>query len=760
MNVDTGETLGDMPLEGEDGSITVSLDDPVSLDTALTYDDDDPNLVMAFMEHPDGVEFLRKASDIVYGNFTADWESSSDFRERTADDLVMLYGNLPPKEHPWRDCANGHVPITLENISRLAARVEAEVVGNYRSVFSVMPVGPAGEDLAQALTLHGNWQIRERLKDFPRQVSKAILVFFMVGDLTFYSYWDKVARVNRHIVLTPDNFVTPYVQSTMEPDYSDLPHYTYVFHRYKHELQAEEGAWYDVDKVIDGRKPSFDEDPDEVIREARAEVEGIDKPEQGDAPYKLLQYEGWFDLPERPTQRWCKVILDYATKAILSFTIHEETNWQERARFEKQSAELQGFRQSQMAVQMAAEQAQMQMAQTQAMHDQALPHMGPMQANEAGARLQQLHGQIQSQVPPPPPPPGWMQNPDDPMEQPAPARKDPIYMFSHGVCIESVNGNLGLSYGRIQADMNRAADVALNQFVDAATLANSPPILTTENVEMDDPIEVAPGKFVKVPGVMPGQLQANIMQTPFAPANQQLLELVNNFRGYAEEAVQAPGVLSGEPGKSGETFRGLATRVEEATKQLSVPAAAFCRVLKQVLVNNAKLNAVYLDDDEIQQVLDQRTGQFKTLQVNKSLYQQGYQVTIEADLRFASQAQRIAEADELVAMPKAVPVLQGNLAFQWYTAVKALQARGKFDVIPYLGQCPPVTQVFGMPTAPPPQMGLSAQPGPVGFQIPGGPPPQGGPHSGGGQGAPPGSGPPQGGIPGPKTGPEPQQQPN
>jgi hypothetical protein len=679
---------------------------------ALDFDDDDPNLCEVFMATEEGKKALKKISDRVITDFDTDFEASRQYRERMADDLRLFMGDLPPKTFPFQNSANAHVPMMMENTIRLAFRLEDEIWGDGTNVFGVLPVGPGDEEIAQNLALHGNWQIREKITDFHRQFSRAVMLFCIAGDFAWHSYWDPVRRLNCHETLTPDEFITPYAFTTTRPDYSDLPHYTKIFRKYRHELQQMRDIWYDVDKVLDGKPPSFDDDPDESMREARAQVEGIEaEMESTAAPYKLLWYEGWLELPGRDRDHWCQVILDYRSKCVLQLTVHEETNWQDRIRFERQTAELQGFQQG-MAMHTTAKDAAMQHAaqiqgtlQDDGSNLQAIGEAGAVGpealAHGAGilqqkAQMGQAHvAQMAAQVPPAPIPPPWLKDPENPNAQPEAPQKDPIYMFSHGVCVEPLTGNLGLSFGRIQADLNRAVDTVTSQFIDSATIANTSSFVTTDIVEFDSPLEIAPGKINKLQGVPPGQLEQNFMQLKFADPNPALMGLVDKWIGYAQTSGQAPDVLGGAAGKSGETAHGLEARIEQATKPISVAARHFCIAFRQVLANNARLNAIYLPDDEMISLVSQKTGEQQQVPVSRDMYKRDYRVTISSDLRFASQAQRIAEADELVQLPGAVPALQQDLAYQYYTTVKALQARGRADVIPMLGGPPPIPTMFG-----------------------------------------------------------------
>lgn len=702
----------------ETGPFEVSLED-APLEEAPVFNEDDPNLVEALMASKEGRECLKEVSDETFRRFTADHESSSEHREQMAEDLRLYTGDIPEKQWPHKYAANMHVPIMLENMSRLSMRTEAEVFSDWYQWHEFQPLTEEDRTAVAVVTKHSNWQFREVMTDFIRQSSRAVTGFYVNGDLTGHSWYDDERKRNVHEVLTPDDFVTPYAHVTVEPDYSDLPHYTKIFRRYKHQMEAMKGKWFDVDKVIEKKPPSWFSDPDAPVREARAEMERIDIPEEdvSAAPYKLLWHEGWFTLYGQTRQRWCQVILDYATKAILKLAIHEEVDPMDKLRYEREVGELELY-------------SQALQARTEAM-------LG-LEAAKA-------------MVPPEPMQPSWVQSPEDVVNGPMPPRKTPIYMFSHGVCLEPLTGNLGLSYGRIQSDFNRAADTALNQAIDQATLSNVGSFLVTENVETDTPIELIPGAFNKVPGVMPGQLEGSIMPLKFPEPSPALFNAVNMLMNFGQTSVQAPSVLSGEAGKSGETYRGISARIEQATKQLSVAARKFAWTwLRQIVKNNAKLNATYMPDKEVFNIFDREEGRYASYSVTRADYARAYQITLTSDMRFVATAQKIAEADELVALPAQVPALQGNWAYQYETVKRALTARGVCDIIRTIGAPPTAPPVFGMPSPELQQMMMMQQQAAMMGGAPQGGPPGGGPPPG----SPGGGGPPEGGgVPGPSPAP-------
>lgn len=663
----------------------------------FVYDEDEPNLVEAFLEHREGRRALKRIATQVCDDFDSAWESTEEYRERLAQDWKLLSGELPKKRWPFEHAANAHVPIMLENISRLTARTEHEIFGNYTNVMGVMPTGPDDEEEADILTLHGNWQLRTQIPDFQRQQGRGILAFFVWGDVTAHSYYDDQRRQNRHEILTPEEFVVPYVYVTTQPDYSDVPFRVKILYRHRHELQAMRGKWHDVDKVIDNDKPSWDDEPASIMRETIGEITRVQAPTNEErAPYKLLQYEGWLDMPNQKRDRFVQVIVDYASKAVLSLSIHEEVGWQDRLEYDRRWQELDAFRQAQM--------------QSELMRER-----------------QRVNAEMMGQPPveiPEPTPPDWLENPDDPEAEPPQPDKQPIHMFAHGVCFENMFGALGLSFGRMQADFNRMANVAVSQFSDAATLGNCWTLLTTETVQFKDGFSFGPGKVNKVTGTTGSELKNNIMELKPEGANPQLLQLADKAYAWGQSSIQSPDVLSGEAGKSGETFRGLASRIEQATKQLSVPASRYANVfLKQILLNNARLNSIFLPEDEIQRVVDWKLGTLREIRVGRHMYQRDYNIELRADMRFMSESQRISEADEIVQMSTAIPVLQGNIPFMYEAIKRALEARNLHELVSKLGPAPPPPQTpFGASMTPPQNaMGPAPQQGPA----PQGAPPQG-----------------------------------
>lgn len=698
-----------------DLEVTAAFEDEEEKLEPFVYDEDALNLVDAFEEHPDGEMALKELAMQVIDDFEADWSSTEEYRSRMADDWALFAGHMPDKSFPYENCANGNIPLFMENTLRLSARIGSEVFGDWTAPVGVVPVGPDDEGIAEAMSMHDNWQFREDIPDFSRQQERLLLSFLVAGDVTSHSYYDMNRRQNRHEALTPDEFVAPYVLTSTFPDYSDMPHYTKILRRYRHELQRMRGAWSNVDDVLEKATPSWDTDPEAEIADELAEVTGVeasDESNDGSTPYKLLQYEGWTrHMPGQEEDRFVQVIMCPDTLTILKLCIYEEVHWKDRVEERERRAELSQYKRD---VEMVA-------TERRAMADRDFQRMTSDLENGTSLEEQEMREAVEGPPTihiPDPVAPDWIDDPANPPEYPPSPKRVPIRMFGHGVNIEPPMGGLGLGYGRIQGDLARATNTVVNQFVDQATMHNSPPTLVS--FELPNDFEWAPGTSFKVESPTE-DIAKSIYTMPSQPANPQLLEWAKMMMSAAQSSVQAPDVLSGAPGKSGETYRGIASRIEQATKQLGVTARKFAHgVLRQQIVNNAKLNAKFLPESQMLRVLDSGRGRFVDVQIDRSMYERDYRVEFRADLRFTSETQKMQEAQEMMTLAATNPALASNMAFMYKAVKQFLEASNRQDMVDSLGAAPPAPAVFGAPAGPPP------------MPVPGGPAPQGAASPGGG----------------------------
>lgn len=722
---ETREGIETAPEPEDSGIFALGQDAPVKEE--FQYDEEAVNLATEFKEHPEGRGELKRISQKCLDDFDNAWKANDKLRANMAEIWKLFSGVLDEKPPPFNKMSNAHVPILMENTIRMAHRQAYELFGNWTNVFGVTPLGPDDERTAKLLSLHGNWQIRKRIKDFKRQIGhRGLLIFDLFGDVVCHSYWDPQRRCNRHEILTANEFVCANAHVSTMPDFSDVSWVAKVIFMDGHELRKMEGSWEDIGTTLKNLPPEWDDEASGITGELREAVDkslGVDSSAYQKGQYKIIQWEGWLNLPQQKRDRYCKVIIDTSTKTVLSLAIHERIDPYDKRRFEFETQELQRYQQGMQEIQ--AFQQEQEATQRAALE---LAHAVPADGDQPAQAI--IMARSVAEMPPPPEPqmPAWMQG--DPNAQPREPDFVPIRMFAHGVNIEPIQGVIGLGTGSIHAAQNKAANIALSMFIDQGSLGNLKNFIAKGEVRFPggDKIAIEPGKIHKVEGAL--DLSKDIVPMDFGEANPQLLQVVEMMTKYGNTVSNTPEVLSGESGKSGETAQGISARIEQATKMLSVPTGKYADFLTQVLENNASLNAIFLEDVEFFSVNNHDpmlgpTGQ-QMFNVGREMYDRPYEVEISADLKFTSTQQRISEADALVQMPNAVPELAQNFALKHATISKSLEARNRYDLIALLGAPPPPPQMFGMPTSPPmPPPGMPGMPGaPPG---PGGPPPGGPP---------------------------------
>lgn len=694
----------------------------------FVYDENEINLVASFKAHPEGQAALKRIALKCITDFDAAWEATEKFRKNMATIWSLFSGTLDPKPPPFEHMANAHVPILMENTIRMAYRQAYELFGNWTNVFGVTPIGPDDEKTAKLLTLHGNWQIRKRIKDFKRELGhRGLLIFDLFGDVVCHSYWDDQRRYNRHAILTANEFVCANSHVSTMPDFSDVAWLARIHHMEPHELRKMAGRWEDVATTLKHLPPDWDDgNLTSEMRSAVDKSQGVDSTAYQKGQYRIIQYEGWLQLPpsgvapgegdeKEERDRYCRVYIDYETHTVLALNIHERIDPYDKRRFEFETQQLQRYQQAMQERQMFLQEQEETRRSALSLASTLDPESGgPAQA------IIMARGVEEMPAPPEPPMPEWMAG--NPMAQPKPPEAVPIRMFAHGVNIEPIQGILGLGTGSIHAAQNKAANIAMSMFIDQGMLANFKNWIAKGELTLPSKFVIEPGKIHKVQGAV--DLGKDMMPLDAGQANQQLITLIEMLVRFGNTVTNTPEVLSGESGKSGETAQGLSARIEQATKMLSVPTGKYADFLTQVLENNAALNAVHLDDAEFFSVNnhDPQLGQLgqQQMSVGRELYDRPYDIEISADLKFTSTSQRISEADALVQLPNAVPELAQNFAFKHAVMSKSFEVRNRYDLMQLIGAPPQPPQFYGMPTSPPAAPpGMAPPPG----ASPGGPPP-------------------------------------
>jgi hypothetical protein len=692
------------PPPEDPGYVDMEVEDPQGPEDEqpLVLNLESPNLIKELEQSDEGKKFLKRLVQETHDEFMQAWDKNASYREKIAEGWRVLFCDLPPKSKPFEGCANAAIPLALQNIVRLTNKMTTEVFGDFTEPFNFTPMSPESEPVAPIVTQHSNWQIRNRMPGYKRQMKRGILVFAMGGDVAAHSYYDPLTRQNCHEVLSCDDYVTPYTHVSVNPDFSEVPWIARRFPYQKHRLKAmgKRAGWVNVDKVVSYDAPEYtNEQAETTLRNTVAEFMGEDPFGQKKGEYEIIQYEGWMELPGTDEELYCQLIFDLCTKIPLKLSVHMRAPYHERMRFDTQKREFEQFAMGMQQHQMMQQQKDQQVASL-VQQAQSLPQDSP----DVGTVVQQAQALNSQQLPPPPTPPSWLQ---EGMDGPEPPRKEPVYMFSHGVCLEPMVGNLGVGLGRIDGQLNIACNTVWSIFLDAASLGNGKTFITSSNVDFQGPFKIGPGAINKAKNVMPSDLQNAFLPLEFGQANPQLIEAADRFMIFGEQAANTPDIMSGAEGKSGETARGVQARIEQTNAMIQVPTRAFADFVIQIMRNNCKLNAVFSEEEELFYVNryneDLQVGGAQLVRAARAMYDNEYEIELVSDLQFRSRAQKVSEADEIVQLPNAMPELQFNYSFKYHAIKQALIARGMQKIArTLLGPPPPLPQnTFGLPPGTP-----------------------------------------------------------
>jgi hypothetical protein len=650
--------------------------------------DDAVNLVPYFTEQgvidPKVADWLTKElPNQICDDFKEDWDSCEEWRKRRADRRKLFLGHLQAKKEPFANCANGHMPILLERILRLAHRVYAELCPERAPMFqAITPLeSNDAKQRVDLITLHDNWQFTKESPNFKKQLRKALTGFFLDGEIVFHSYYDQDKERNIHEYLTCEEFVFQYVWKTDTIDMSDVPRKTKILRRHDRDLRRglRKGIYSNVESIL-GEKDKgdyADTEMDNVVKDVLDGFEGIEK---GSSPeHVLLEQHTYVEIPGMEDEVPVIVTIDYRTKTILNIRLREYDDPEDRIRFDRETQEFEGYL-NEVTGYLAYEQEKQK-----TLSSLQQPGVDPY---EAQALAQ--HITVTGQDVPPPNRPQWVQLDEQQMPKPpAPCKKKIIEQFSHGVCIENPEGSHGLGVGTVLMPFQEASNILLSQAIDVGTLENSKGGFIHESARLPPGVStMSPNEWIPIKGIPVEDFTKAFVDMKRGGGNPQMLEFLKIQINSADGVASAPDVLSGE--KDGpETFRGQQSRVEQAVKQLTVFAGNVIEVLGNIIKNNATLNFQFLPDYKLVSVIDPKSNQFMNIEVSRELYRDEYATQFTSDLRFASKAQRIAEADDVLGMltqgipPEIAPKIMKLQAMA--EAVRScLRARGVQDMLSYV----------------------------------------------------------------------------
>jgi hypothetical protein len=141
-NTDMAPRIDERTVKDLPDTIKIDRDEKEKTSKVGKFNEDEENLIPTFLKSEEGKEALKKIAENIKRDFDDEWEAQRRYREKRALAWKMFAGDLPPKPEAFKDMANLHIPMMLENMSRLTCRAHSELFGDEQTIFGVKPVGP------------------------------------------------------------------------------------------------------------------------------------------------------------------------------------------------------------------------------------------------------------------------------------------------------------------------------------------------------------------------------------------------------------------------------------------------------------------------------------------------------------------------------------------------------------------------------------------------------------------------------------------
>lgn len=665
------------------------------------------NLVPAMVEDDVGGPWLRQVGSRWLDIIHADIESSREHMDRVANQVRLFAGRRTPKNFPFEDAANIHLPILCEAILRNQGRMSDMIIPPSGEFFHVKPTGFSDKTRATVVEEHMNWQTRREMKDWRVGIDNTQMQGLMRGSAFRKVYRDTATGKNCAKYISAADFIVPYSKKSIDPTMSDIPRKTERLRLTRHELEAMEDGdyYYDVASLYENDEYGSGAIPEaaNAITDEQKKLEGVSakRPDDPDLERVLYECHCWLKLPKLAgadfgeRQRPVIMVIDEQTAKVLSLIIREDDDPMDRVRFERESAQVASKREMQ--------------ALAPTLH-------GALMAQDPNATPEQ----VAATVPQP-----------QPIPDPAPIKKRAIEFYLHYWCFDNPEGFYGFGLGYLLEGPNEVANSIMNQIVDAGTLANTVWGLIDRNARAPrGERELTAGTLLEVDPT--GRSLDDIIKIIQWPGpNPAMFQVVEALRSFASEISQDSEALSGDGAKS-RTATEAKIETTLAIAEIAVIVRRFLFSLDYEIKALARLNSIYLDEKTpFEFAVADKLGNVTVHQVTRRDYLNDLDIEFTAEARMASTPQRIEEAQKtletVVELAQSGLLPPPTIAAMVYAATRSLwESMNRFDLVKLMGP-------------PPPDPGTMMMAGPAG---PGGPA-LGGPTPGGPGGPAPSAGQPE-----------------
>ncbi len=608
-------------------------------------------------------------------------------RMKHLKDIQEMYALLPKqKNFPFHKAANVKTPTLTGPVLQIGARLYDMIWPISGKVFNVIPA--TGEDNAAATVAESfsNTYVRYKIPYMAQGMDDTIHQMANYGSSFRRTYWGAYERKVRTDWIPMEDFVVSARTRSQDPSMSDVGRYTMIHHLTKFDIDAHgrDGIFINTDLVkgigdedtsdfkaasdrIDGNQP----DPDEDIE---------------DMPRQVCEQHCRWKLPNSPgkhpafdgKEHYVVITFDAWSMQMLRMSLREEDDPDDRRRFLREQAAFAKWQMDMATFIAGQQQPQPQAGSPPVLPGVALsgeaPGVGPPGAGplppEAPPQGPPMAGAPPQAMPPmpggmgappgpggPPSPPGAAApgmppsgpdmgampmmappppaTPPPPVPEAKPIRKRQICFFTHYRCFPS-DGFYGLGYGDLLFGLAVAMNTIINQHIDGVTLKNAKPMFMSSQVRMQrGAVNVQPGEVVQVDGPV-NQIRDAITFLDPPENDPTTVPLIKLLDAMKDTMAGSSDLLSGQIPGSNQTKGGLQILSEQMMTPITVLARRTRESFRHELDKIWRCFGVFLEDDDIAEVVSEGSQQQQSVPISKSLFMPSARLVPASDPRMKS----------------------------------------------------------------------------------------------------------------------------
>lgn len=588
-----------------------------------------------------------------------DAQSRSE-RMKRLDQLQKMYALIAEKKAwPWHNCANVKTPSLTGPNLQIQARLIDMVWPSTGKVFSVVPATAADEVPARQGELFANSYVRHKMAYMAQGLDDTMHQLTLYGSAFRRTYYDALAGQIRSDWIPMEDFVVAAKCRSQDPSMSDVPRYTMVHHMSMMDIRAygREGIYVDTQMVKGGQE---DDEDKSGFRETAEKIDGQSmEDDDEDLPRKVYEQHFRWMAPNKPKQHpafdgkehYVFAEVDKVTGTLLSLRLREEPDPEDQRRYDREKQRFDAYEAQIMA--MASGQTAMTEPPVMGVPDMSAPPMpGAMDSTAPMDPMGQapiapmvdplaaMPPELPEEVPPP-----------------KPVRKRQICFFTHYRCFPS-EGFYGLGYGDLLLGLATAENTVINQWVDGQAVKNARPMFMSRQIRMTrGAVDIGPAAVNEVDGPVASIKDAITFLDPPGsdPGTVPLIKMLQEMRDLIAGNSD---LMSGQAPGSNQTKAGMQILNEQAMAPITVLARRVKEAFRHELMKIWRCFGVFLEDEEVHDVIGEGGQPMPPMQVGKSLFSPTAHLVPTSDPRMKSQ--RKEDFQELLSFCMNSPAIMQN----------------------------------------------------------------------------------------------------